>query len=227
MIDQVDQQLQQWAREAAGGWSVSLDAPQDGLPGHGVNLYLLQLSPAPPPSTGRTAPYQFHVHYLVSTWATEPPAAHHALGNLLLAALEQTDMEVELTPVPVETWRALGVRPRPAFMLRVLVRRPRPEPLTHYVKSPLVIKTTPTVALAGVLRSPAGLPLAHARIELPALNQSTASDDHGRFRFPTVPAGDLVRLVVKAKGRVWQIDVPRPDPEADAVALVIDPLQPE
>lgn len=224
MIDQVDQQLQQWAQDAAGGWSVSLEAPQDGLSGSGVNVYLLHLSAAPPPSTGRTAPHQFYAHYLVSTWASDSEAAHRALGALLLAAMDQSDMDVELTPPPLETWRALGVKPRPAFSLRVLVRRPRPEPATHYVKSPLVIQTTPTAALAGVLRAPGGLPLARARVELPALNQSTESDDQGRFRFPTVPAGRLVRLVVKAKGRVWQVEVPRPEPDAEPLVVEIDPL---
>ncbi|HZH77837.1 MAG TPA: hypothetical protein VEY88_17555, partial [Archangium sp.] len=44
-----------------------------------------------------------------------PERAHHVLGQLVFAAMEEPEFEVDLAPLPVALWSALGVPPRPAL----------------------------------------------------------------------------------------------------------------
>ena len=140
MIVQCDQLLQEYVERILGQVTISFAPPSDALSGDGVNLYLLELLPTPPASSGRVPPRQFSVRYLVSTWSADPLIAHRLLGELLLELFDQEGVEVELEPVSAEIWTAFHVIPRPAFYLRLLVRQPRPTPAIRPVKQPLIIQ---------------------------------------------------------------------------------------
>ncbi len=220
MLEQTDQQLQTWVTGVLGKVPISLSAPDEQT--RGVNLYLLDLLPTPPPSTQRITPLQFSVRYLVSTRDDDPATAHRQLGELVLAALADEEMEVDLEPVPAALWAAFGLPPRPAFFLRLLVRQPRPEPEVHYVRQPLRLRTTPAVTLVGLLHGPEAIPIAGARVELAGLNRSTVTGPDGRFRFAAVPAEGPAQLVVKARGRTLAISVSGPTSEAEPAIIQMD-----
>lgn len=205
MIPEIDRQLTEWIANVVGDVTVSLLPPLDQMEGSGVSLYLLQMSSTPPASTPHVAPLQFTLHYLVTTWSQAPETAHQILGELVLAALDNAEMEVDLSPLAPEMWLALRALPRPAFVLRMLVRQPRPDMGLHYVTQPLVLKVGPSVAFVGQVLGPEDVPIMGARVECAALNLSAITDRQGRFRFAAVPANLPLRLLVKAKRRQTQV----------------------
>jgi hypothetical protein len=218
MIDEVDQRLKAWVGHVIGDTPVSLAVPARGSLERGVSLYLLELGALPPARTGRRTPLQFSVCYLITVSAETPERAHHLLGELVFAALEVPDFEVELAPVPLELWAAMGAPPQPAFRLRLPVRRERAEPSIPRVRAPLVIQTSPSEALLGCVVGPGDVPIPGAVVELPTLQLSTRTDARGWFRFPFVPAlKTLGGLEVRAKGEVLRVG-------AEALAPTEGPL---
>ncbi len=206
MIDEVDQRLKAWVGEVAGDMPVSFAAPDRSLREHGVSLYLLELGAAPPARSVRRAPLQFSVCYLITVSAETPESAHQLLGELVFAALEAPDFEVDLTSIPLELWTALEAPPQPAFRLRLPVRRARPEPHLRRVRFPLVTHTVPNEVLLGRVVGPGDVPIPGALVELPSLKLSTRTDARGGFRFPLVPSIESIgRLEVRAKGEVLQV----------------------
>lgn len=129
MIDEVDQRLRAWVGRVLGEVPVSLGLPAHESVERGVGLYLLELGPAQQGQTMRRPRLRVSLCYLVTAGAGTPEEAHHLLGELIFAAMEEPAFEVDVAPVPVELWSALQVVPRPAFRLRVPLERERPVPL--------------------------------------------------------------------------------------------------
>lgn len=223
MIDQTDAQLRDWLASILTGSTVSFAPPADAQTGRGVNLYLLDLLPKPPGGANRRLPLQLTLRYLVSTWAEEPVEAHNMLGILVLAAMENPEVEVELDPVPIAAWQALGVKPRPCFALRVPLHLDRPEPAAKLVRKPMVIKTTLLTSLQGIVLTPDNVPLAGARVGLSRFGLAGRTDSDGRFAFPAVPVEPRTKqLTVVAKGREMQFDVEQPSSEQGLVVVHFD-----
>jgi len=210
MIDAMDRELLDWLKATAPKAMVSLTAPPAEAGDKPlVSCYLIALATAPPTrglASGGPAPQQFALRYLVSVSAAVPEEAHRVLGPLVFAAMDRPGCEVELDMLPADLWLALGVVPRPAFMLRVPLRLARPEPTAGIVLHPIVINESPLRPLAGRVVGPGDVPLAGARLELPSLHLSTRSDHRGHFIFPPIPADPLPQeLVITARGRVLRI----------------------
>ena len=130
------------------------------------------------------------------------------LGDLVVAALQTPEFEVEHEPLPLSLWTALGIAPRPAFVLRVPFKHERPEKLAPPVRHAMVIKPLPMGSLEGQVVGPEDIPLVNARVELPSLELSTTTDSKGRFRFSSVPSAPGTRLLrVRAKGQEFSINV--------------------
>lgn len=200
MIDEVDRSLREWIGTVLGETPVSL-APPASEEKAGVKLYLLDLLEGPAARERRSQPLQLKLRYLVTVAAEEPEEAHRRLGELAFAALESADFEVELGALPDSLWRAFGVMPRPAFLLRVPLRRERPARPVRRVLEPLVVHTAPLTTLPGLVLGPGDIPLAGAQVELPSLGISARTDAYGRFELASVPAGAPAgTLRVRAKG---------------------------
>ena len=75
------------------------------------------------------------------------------------------------------------------------------------MRSPLVVCTAPITGLAGVVLGPDDIPLAGARVELPALRLAVRTDAGGRFRFAGIPGGKSApqHLRVFAKGHMLDV----------------------
>jgi hypothetical protein len=208
MIEQTDQRLREWAESIQDGVTVSFASPKVDQTGQGISLYLIGLDFAPPPRGVARVPLQFTLVYLVTVWGYEPEEAHRLLGELIFAAMDSTDFELDLKSPPTEVWMALGLPPQPSFFLRAITRRERPEPEIKYVRKPMVLRTTPLVALDGILLGPDDIPLAGARIDIPGMDVYTRTDRRGQFHFPSLPAEPRVKqLHIQAKGREMQVTI--------------------
>lgn len=205
MIEQADARLTEWVRSVVGALDVSLALPTGTPPGAPtVNLYLFDLQrPAPGAglgSAGSRAPLALTLRYLVTCAAANLSDAHRLLGELVLAALEQAEFEVELN-VPAELWASLALPARPAFLLRVPLRRERVRPVAPLVQA-LELRLESVGALHGVVLGPRERPLPGAHVALDGLGLHTRTDLSGRFRFVNVPVSvGALALVVRAGRR--------------------------
>ncbi len=232
MIEEVDERLKTWASgilEDIPGEEVNLliGPPSPDLSGQGVSFYLLELTNDPVPRAPGRLPIRLCVRYLVTTWADSDEEAHHLLDTLLLAAMDDNGFEVALEPPSAETWTALGVRPRPSFILRTVVQSEHPErPEPKRVRVPLVVRLAAVARLEGTLLSTDDIPLMDAQVEFPMLNLSTITDSKGRFLFPNVPLEPVNKeLVIKTKGREFRVSVEQRFEASEAILVRVDPLQ--
>jgi hypothetical protein len=218
VIDEVDRRLGSWAETVLGAGLATLDLPDPSAQGRGVSLYLLDLVQRPP-ARGAPQPHlDVTLRYLVTTWGETPPEAHRMLAELLFAASSGGDYEVEVGSPGVELWRALRLPPRPAFVLRVPLRKELPVRRAPLVRRPMEFEIAPAGALTGVCVGPEQIPLTGALVEVPSLNVTTRTDHDGRFAFSSVPRGAAHLLVrATAKGRTITVD-------AAARGAVTDPL---
>lgn len=208
MIEQTDTHLREWVESILEDVPVSFAPPKAKQTGHGISLYLIELDTAPPPRGNTPPPLQFTLVYLVTIWGYELDEAHRLLGELIFAALDATEFEIDLKPLPPAAWTAFGVPPQPSFFLRALARRDRPEPDIKYVRQPLVIRTTALATLDGVLLGPGDLPLVGARVEITKLGIYTRTNSRGQFHFGGVPADPPAKqLYIRAKGREMHVTV--------------------
>ncbi len=218
MADQFDERLKSWIASEIEGAEVSLATPAKERPGRGVGLYLLELVPLPAPRTGKRPPLQLSLRYLVTAWSEKPEDAHEILAQLMFAAMDNKDFQVDLEPIPLTAWTAMGVPPQPSFVLRIPLRQERPEPQTKLVRE-LRLESSPLISFHGLLLGPGETPLAGCRVEIPALHLSTITDYKGRFTFPGVPAAGSKQLLVKAKG--FELPVSSEQNHADSRAPLV------
>ena len=225
MIDLVDQRLKDWVNTVI-NQVASLGPPNQQKTGRGVGLYLMEIVQAPPPSTGKLPPLQLALRYLVTAWSDQPEDAHRVLGELLFAAMENPDFEVERDAVPINIWTAFSVPPCPSFVLRVPLRKERPHVRAKPVRMPLTLKSSPVIGFHGLLLGPEGIPLVDSRVEIPALRLSTSTDYKGRFHFPCVPAEGIKMLRIKAKGRELSVSSNNNYPDSrEPLVVRFNPLE--
>jgi hypothetical protein len=219
VIEAADDLVTEWATSVLPRTKVSLGRPADDKTGAGVRIHLLELIQKPVPRGTQRPPLQMTLRYLVTTWAEEPRAAHKLLGELVFAASDRTDWEVELEPLPDSIWPALGVAPRPHFVMRVPLSRERAQRAAKLVRKPLVVHAAEMSRLEGVVLGPDDTPIPDAYIELPALRRFTRSDPSGRFEFDAVPSHPPIKdLHIRAKGRDFALDG---DPSLNGEPVVI------
>jgi uncharacterized protein DUF4255 len=220
MADQLDERLRNWIANEIEGAEISLAAPAKERPGRGVSLYLLELMPFPAPRTDKRPPLQLSLKYLVTAWSERPEDAHEILVHLMFAAMEDKDFQVDLEPIPLTAWTAMGVPPQPSFVLRVPLRQERPEAQTKLVRYPLEVQSSPIVGFHGVLLGPGDVPLSQCQVEIPDLNLATRTDYKGRFCFPNVPAAGAKQLLIKAKGLELPISSEQNYPDRSAPLVI-------
>jgi hypothetical protein len=219
MIEEADDLVTGWASTVLPHAEVLLGRPEEDKSGAGVRIHLLELVQKPQPRGQQKPPVQMSLRYLVTTWADEPRDAHKLLGELVFAAADRTDFEVELEPLADSLWSALGATPRPHFVMRVPVSRERAQPETKLVRKPLVVHATGMSRLAGQIVGPDDMPVPDAYIELPNLRRSTRSDSSGHFEFDAIPSDPPVKeLHIRAKGRDFALEG---DPSLDGHPVVI------
>ncbi|MBI1257366.1 MAG: hypothetical protein GC204_07840 [Chloroflexi bacterium] len=208
MIDQIDERLKTWVTSVVGAVNVAFTSPGEMQADPVVHLYLMKIVPVLATQDASHPPKQVKLHYLVAVRAADPEATHKLLGELIFAALDSTDFEIDYDPITPETWLALGTELQPGFVIQVPFTRERPVPDTQLVRVPMVTHATSITSLQGVVIGPKDLPLAGVLVELPTLRQYQRTDSRGRFRFPTVPAAPATKLLrVSGKGHELEVNV--------------------
>jgi len=221
-----DERLTTFVQSVLPDVHVSLAAPSvDRIEARGVSLYLWRMRPAPPQTSRRTDVLCLNLEYLVSTWAREPADAHGMLLELAYAAMRERSFDVVLEPIETDAWLAFGIAPTPAFRLGTpsyrVVHDQRAKPVLH----PLELSATALTDLAGRVHTPAGVPIANAMVEVPAIDRRARTDAGGRFRLRSLPAAPTeVRVRVVAKGQETWTNIGPADDRAD-VDIELDPLE--
>lgn len=229
MIDSLDFQLRDWVRSQAAGVEVVFGLPPVDVGGvsTAVYLYLLDVTPGLTRALrpGEGAESELVLRYLL-TVAGETAEAHRLLGELAFAALDATDFTLDAEPLTPDLWQALGLPPQPCLVLRVPLRRRRPQPEVPLVREPLVVDRANLTSLRGRVLGPEDTPLVNALVELPGLRQRQTTDARGHFTFDTIPLADQQTILVRAKGRETSVTV-SPTSTGQPVIIRIDPLEEE
>ena len=209
MFDETDTRLEAWTKSALEGVEVSLSSPSDTADGadkNRISLYLMDVIPVPAQRGTRLPPVQAILRYLITAQAKDLKEAHRLLGELMVAAADMSDFELEIEALPADLWQSFGLHPRPAFVLRVPFKFERKEKPVKRVRTALQMQQTPLVPFQGKVISTSNIPLAGAKVELPFFKLYTETDADGFFRFPAVPAEPKDKsLFIRAKGREFSI----------------------
>ena len=226
MIDDADARLKAWVTSVAGAVDVSLGLPKEPRAGRAVNLYLIEMLQTPQPRGPKRPPLEVTLRYLVTSSADSPEEAHKILGALVFAAMEQSDFEVESERVTGETWLALGLPPRASFVLRLPLRKERPEAPVKLVRRPVTLNAVGTSTLYGVVVSPEDTPIVEALIEIPAFQLLATTDRNGRFQFPTVPSEPRKKVLrIRARGRQFNVTTEQPTSVTDPLVIRFNPME--
>lgn len=222
MIDQVDERISDWIHSLTNllpSFALPEGKPQD----VGVFVYLLDVVDDPLRRNTTRPPMQPVLRYLVCTAASDPKQAHQMLGVLLNAALDNPEFEVELGALSEKIWPALGVAPRPAFILRLALPREFPPSGAKIVTVGAELGGSPLVDFFGLVLGPGQLAIAGARVEAPNLYRYAYADPRGRFRLPGVPAAPKEKtLLLKAKRKQQLITVTETGTPEEPVVLTMD-----
>lgn len=211
MIDQIAQRLQVWVGQALPETTVTIEPPGPSRGGQGVSLYLFELVDDPPLRGSQRTPLQAAARFLVTTWAGTTEEALRLLGDLLFAAMEKIEFQVELTPLPAAAWGAFSLAPQPSFVLRVPLQWARPQPPVKRVRHPLTVQPAPLVGLRGRVVGPDDIPLADAVVVVEGLDAIAHTDRGGNFYLGTLPASPAnQRVRVRAKGKELIVDTQLP-----------------
>jgi hypothetical protein len=209
----VAQRLSDWAGSVLADIAIVATPPAREEPeGRWIGLYLMALAATAGTRGVKAPPLQFGVRCLVTASSADD------LFELAFDAMDRPEFEVDFEPLTAEGWLAFGAPPRPAFALRVPMRKTRLRPVAPAVRAPLVIAPTPLVALLGAVVGPTEIGVAGAKVELAGLGLSTLTDHLGRFRFGGVPADRALRVRVLARGSTQVF-------EPGAAAALRGPLQ--
>lgn len=221
VLTQADAELEAWLAGLVSPAHVSLEPPRAAHEGSGIGAYLLALAPCPPLRGHLRSPRQAMLRYLVTAWAASPADAHGLLERVLLAALERTDLEVDLQALDGATWLALGASPQASFVLAVPVRHPLPQEVDKPVRQPVIIEPRPIGSLRGVLLGPGEVPLAGAEVVLASLPRRSLTDAGGRFELVGVPLDERPhQLEVHARGRTYAATTSDGDPSGSSVIRI-------
>lgn len=144
MISSIFEHMRSWVRETLGDVDVTLDPPSGGSNIRSTSLYLKDISESPGigPTLKRDR-LQVQLTFLVTTTGKSLLEADEDLAKLAFAAMLEKDMEIDLSPLPPEGWRAFGLVPRPSFFLNIPLNFEVDKPEAKRVTKPHVLTTSP------------------------------------------------------------------------------------
>jgi len=223
LTTQADEQIEAWIRTIAATEEIGFASPDDTRRTQCVGVYLMEVAAMPVGRIAPLPPLHLTLRYLITVRMDDPHEAHRLLGDLLFAAMEHPTFEVEPGSPPLALWVALGAVVRPAFVLRLPLRRERPQAAVSRVRTPLIVRGTAAVPLHGVVLGPGDAPVADALVEMPALRYTRRTDTHGRFVFPNVPAGTpSPDMRIEAKGYELRARATSPTSEREPLVIRFD-----
>ena len=201
--DEITSDLLEWLAEAAPGLEAHAPALTATVRKAGVDLRLARMTPRPGPRTA-VGPLALDLDYLVTVQLADAPAEHHAVAELMFAAMALEDVEVLGGEEAARVSVAFGLPIAPGFILRVPLERARRgfhRPDRSERSRPPPPRPHPPGPIDGRVVGPADDPIDGASVEAVGLDRSVLTDRAGRFRIPdAAPEGAAVRLVVRSQG---------------------------
>lgn len=220
LLQPVLDRLKNWVAEIQGDalWTLSLPAGNSSGKAAQVQIvtYLLEILRAPVARSEQPAPLQISLRFLVSAWCSDSAAANDVLLRLAFSAMEQANWELESEPMPLQGWQALGIAPRPGFILRVPLRMERPRPAFKRVRVAR-IEGGVLPSLRGVVLGPNDVPVTGAKVEVPSQQRWTETDQRGGFILPGIALSPKESLLVRARGQQMEVS-------SDGLAASAQPL---
>lgn len=216
MLEPIYSKLQQWVAETSPEVSWGLSLPTEEQPAQKaktqVATYLFEVMRVPMARGERRSPLQLSLRFLVCAWAAKADEANELLVRLAFAAMATEGWDLEFESLPIQTWSAFHLSPRPSFMLCVPLLLERVDSPAKPVRS-IRLEEAAMTNLPGQVLGPQDVPIAGAIVEAPALQRSTTTDHRGRFVLTGLPQSMPNRLVVKTKGKRIEVSPSgEPDP---------------
>ncbi len=179
LIRQVNEQMKDWLNDIVKDVDVQFCAPKDYKDNNQICVYLSSLEKM----VGNTNPLftQIKLKYLITVCFESDEQAHDIMSQLLLSGGEHPVFNLLPDLLPIESWQALKVIPRPIFSLTYLLDIPRIKSEAPLVEEQPNIITTPMSPIFGTLLDQNNKPLSRCRVELNSCNRSVLTDRSGRF----------------------------------------------
>jgi hypothetical protein len=200
VFDTVTENVVAWLARVVPGVEVAPSAPADALGSPAVVCHLLELARGDSRSRSLSAK-SLELRYLVSVRAPDALAAHRLLGDMVKAALASAEFRIEFLTAGAPLWQALGLAPRPSFLLLVPVEIEAAGKIAPQVTEPVEIRIAPLAGLRGRVIGNGQRGIAHARVSLPDLDRSTRTDSDGWFSFAGLAPAAARRVLVEKGGR--------------------------
>jgi hypothetical protein len=238
LLTEADGEVRAWLERTTGSGPVDAGPPgSPGPPGEprppgepgsdaggaGLTAYLMALDPVAEVARDRhhPAPAVVRLRYLLAGRGDDHRAGLDLLDRVLAATLDDpppAELDVDVAPAAPELWPAFGAHPRPALTLSVTVRRVREPADAVLVRQPLRVVEAGVRGLRGRVVGPDDVPLAGVEVVVAATRATTRTSTTGAFSLAAVPAGpDPIRLAVRAKGRVFTVDI---EPDGDEPVVI-------
>ena len=227
MIDEIDQSLKEWVATVIDSkYEVSLEHPGITNNKPTVSLYLYSMDNSMPSSTARDIPLEITLSYLLTVQSENLLESHRFLGNLLFAAKNRSDLEVDFSALPAEFWQSFGTPPLPHFCLRLPMVMPRKTEQIPKIKVPPRIDIGSITNIKGFILGPSNHPIPGAKITLDNAKTVAYSDNKGLFSI----AADTKALhefscKIEAKGEQFSITVPMKKTQNAPITIHLDTLE--
>lgn len=202
--DQIIERIRQWVASAVPDAELALLSPTDTGADGRFEVRMVRMTPQPAPRDGRGTK-KLWLDYLVSARLGDPAREQQALAELMFSALDIPEWEVHADVAGLQ--QTLGLRPDPAFLLRVPLVREGQAREVPLVRFPLRVTAGDMQAFEGRVLGPGDVPVAGALVESAGF-QPVRADADGRFRLlGNAGARNTLQLRVSGRGVAAEAEI--------------------
>ncbi len=211
MLVETDEWVCSWARDALTSKKIEAEistaAPSTTDSAH-VFAYLLKLAAAPGKRSASMKIVELELSYLVTVSDPDPAHGHLVLDSLILAANDSDHCIVEYPELTGELWSALGVKPGPCFLLKILGRTETAKPEAPAI-SEQAFEMSTMVPLRGRVINGRHGPMPNVQVSISGSRKWARTNARGEFRL--LRAGNSKRPLIVVFGpedRPRKLEVP-------------------
>ena len=200
-MEQFNQFLKEWMVEVLGEDIVVTDDFVPVVDKPQVTVFLHEITSTAPSHRHTAGPLEIGLDYIISVNSVgSVTESNELLKEIIFFAMENEELEVDLSPPPPAFWVSLGIKSRPCFRLKTKQIKERKLVTVPLVTEPIDLTTATAVSLHGRIKSPTDLPIVGAFVEIPNDNLSVRTDADGRFSFGSLmPEPDKKKVVIYYK----------------------------
>lgn len=228
MIDKLDRQLKAWISETIKqDTDISFAPPSLSSDKTIVSAYLYKLDNSLANSTARNIPFQITLCYLITVQSNNPIESHKLLGELLLAANERSDINIDLSGFNADFWQSLNMPPQPHFVMKIpLTLTEQSNETPAIIKEPTIVDLGFIKNIKGLLLGPDKQPISGAKITSTSTNATVLTNNNGIFSI-TTGAKELktFNCLIHTKGQQFSLSVPIKAEQNSPITIHLDTLE--